>query len=296
MSSTFLPHLLREEPGVQFSFSLPLITSSSGKRYYAKVGSTGETDQYIGEAESLRAIYEAAPRLAPRLLASGISGKEAPSEAGRPYFLCEYKGIGALTIEAAEILGERLSKELHTFKSSNGYGFSVPTYCGATRQDNGWFGSWEECYSTMMRNLLQRLPKGGKYSELLLKGEEVRTRVIPWLLRPLAIEPVLLHGDLWNGNMGTDKESGQPVIFDPSTYYGHNEADLAIARIFGGIPKNFFTAYHKHRPKSEPVQQYGLRGDLYELYHYLNHTVLFGGGYARSALQKMNRLLEACPQ
>jgi hypothetical protein len=29
-------------------------------------------------------------------------------------------------------------------------------------------------------------------------------------------------------------------------------------------------------PKTEPVDQYELRGDLYELFHYLNHTVLFG--------------------
>ena len=51
---------------------------------------------------------------------------------------------------------------------------------------------------------------------------------------------------------------------------------LAIARIFGGIPSTFFTSYHKNIPKSEPVEQYDLRADLYELYHYLNHTVLFG--------------------
>ena len=29
-------------------------------------------------------------------------------------------------------------------------------------------------------------------------------------------------------------------------------------------------------PKTEPVDQYELRGDLYGLFHYLNHTVLFG--------------------
>lgn len=51
---------------------------------------------------------------------------------------------------------------------------------------------------------------------------------------------------------------------------------LAIARIFGGIPKSFFTTYHQYLPKSEPEDQYELREDLYELYHYLNHTVLFG--------------------
>jgi len=46
--------------------------------------------------------------------------------------------------------------------------------------------------------------------------------------------------------------------------------------MFGGIPKSFFAEYHKHMPKTEPVDQYELRGDLYELFHYLNHTVLFG--------------------
>ena len=56
----------------------------------------------------------------------------------------------------------------------------------------------------------------------------------------------------------------------------HCDYSLAIARIFGGIPKSFFMTYHEYLPKTEPTDQYELRGDLYELYHYLNHTVLFG--------------------
>ena len=82
--------------------------------------------------------------------------------------------------------------------------------------------------------------------------------------------------------------------------------------MFGGIPNSFFETYHKHMPKTEPVDQYDLRGDLYELFHYLNHTVLFGvseqlwasttvadatqGGYANSALRKMEKLLRAFPE
>jgi hypothetical protein len=46
--------------------------------------------------------------------------------------------------------------------------------------------------------------------------------------------------------------------------------------MFGGIPKPFFEEYHKHMPKTEPVGQYEPRGELYELFHYLNHTILFG--------------------
>jgi fructosamine-3-kinase len=60
------------------------------------------------------------------------------------------------------------------------------------------------------------------------------------------------------------------------SYHHHVEPSLAIARIFGGFPRSFFEKYHEHLPKTEPADQYELRGDLYELYHYLNHTVLFG--------------------
>lgn len=48
--------------------------------------------------------------------------------------------------------------------------------------------------------------------------------------------------------------------------------------MFGGIPESFYATYHEHLPKTEPRDQYGLRQDLYQLYHYLNHTVLFGVG------------------
>ena len=41
--------------------------------------------------------------------------------------------------------------------------------------------------------------------------------------RPVAS---LLHGDLWGGNWGADRD-GEPVIFDPAVYYGDREADLA---------------------------------------------------------------------
>jgi protein-ribulosamine 3-kinase len=51
---------------------------------------------------------------------------------------------------------------------------------------------------------------------------------------------------------------------------------LAIARIFGGFPSSFYSTYHEYRPKSKPVEEYEQRMQLYELFHYLNHTLLFG--------------------
>ena len=101
---------------------------------------------------------------------------------------------------------------------------------------------------------------------------------------------------LQSGNTGFDKKTNEPVIYDPSSFYGHNEAEyvsslvlddrlslyfscsLAIARIFGGFPTSFFEKYHELLPKSEPADQYEQRLSLYKLFHYLNHALLFGSG------------------
>ncbi|KIK70733.1 hypothetical protein GYMLUDRAFT_65949 [Collybiopsis luxurians FD-317 M1] len=288
LPSAIQSELTKIEPDAQFTGSLGgKVQSSNGNVYFVKLGSTSEEEQYTGEAESLKGINIGAPGLAPKVFSSGTF------QDGKPYFISEYKNIGHLTDSGATVLGKRLATELHAYKSQDGFGFSVPTYCGATRIKNGWCDSWEKCFSEMIGDLLEKLRKKGRYQELCTKGETIRKEMLQPLIGPLKIEPVLLHGDLWSGNVGLDRATGEPVIFDPSSFFGHNEADLAIARIFGGFPPSFFTEYHKYRPKTEPKEQYELRAAAYELFHYLNHTVLFGGAYESSAMRKMDVLVKA---
>jgi fructosamine-3-kinase len=59
-----------------------------------------------------------------------------------------------------------------------------------------------------------------------------------------------------------------PVIFDPASFYGHHEFDLAITRMFGGFTEEFYSAYHKLIPKAPG---YEARHKLYLLFHCLNH-------------------------
>ena len=51
-------------------------------------------------------------------------------------------------------------------------------------------------------------------------------KVILRLLRPLAvlksIKPVLIHGDLWDGNCCTDNISGRPIVFDACVLWAYN--------------------------------------------------------------------------
>ena len=180
-----LPHrvfariLEREQPDTTFHQEGSSIRSSDGQRYFAKIGSASDRDQYIGEAESLKAMYSAAPGLVPQLIDCGIidtNSKERDSDVGRPYFLSEYKDIGTLTTAAAKTLGKRLATELHAYKSPNGFGFHIPTYCGRTRQENGWFQSWPECFDALMAGLEEKLRAQGGYESLCNQVKEVRER------------------------------------------------------------------------------------------------------------------------
>ncbi len=171
--------LEREQPGVTFTQEGSSLRSTNGKRYFAKLGSPSDRDQFIGEAESLKAMHLAAPGLVPKLLDCGIideESKERDSDVGRPFFLSEYKDIGSLSGTAAKVLGKRIATELHAYKSTNGFGFHVPTYCGATRQDNGWFETWPECFDALIGGLVDKLKAHRGYESLCEQANEVRKR------------------------------------------------------------------------------------------------------------------------
>lgn len=108
---------------------------------------------------------------------------------------------------------------------------------------------------------------------------------IPELFCDLDIVPALLHGDLWGGNVAED--SSGPVIFDPASFYGHSEYELAIAGMFGGFSRSFYSAYHSEIPRAPGFEK---RLQLYQLFHYLNHWNHFGSGYRGSSLSIMRSL------
>ena len=173
---SLLDKLKQIEPDADFSGSLPKVRSSTGKVYFAKLGSSREAEQFEGEAESLKAIDAAAPGLAPKVFVSGTT------EDGRPFFVSEYKDIGSLS-GAGDVLGRRLATEMHVHKSPEGlWGFEVPTYCGATRMENGWFDTWAECYTMKIEELLGYLRKkgGSSYAGLIRKGERVRDEYVSY--------------------------------------------------------------------------------------------------------------------
>jgi len=156
------------------------------------------------------------------------------------------------------------------------YGLEHDNYCGATPQVNGWLESWIAFFGQRRLGVQMELAtqKGRMNRERRRRLERLIARLGEWI-DEAAIQPSLLHGDLWGGNWMAGPK-GEPVIFDPAIYYGDREAELAMCHLFGGFPDEFFRAYDEAWP---PAPGRDERLPLYQLYHLLNHLNLFGEGY-----------------
>eukprot|EP00879_Flechtneria_rotunda_P025317 GHRR01026896.1.p1 GENE.GHRR01026896.1~~GHRR01026896.1.p1 ORF type:complete len:186 (+),score=52.12 GHRR01026896.1:480-1037(+) len=164
------------------------------------------------------------------------------------------------------------------------FGFPVDNTIGATPQPNGWMDNWVDFYrDRRLGHQLQLLDDRqlNQLGDKLLPNLEVFFDDIQG-----KIKPSVLHGDLWSGNIAGVE--GKPCIFDPATYYGHHEAEFGMSWC-AGFTGDFWRAYHEVIPKAPGFDR---RKDLYLLYHYLNHTNLFGGGYYNTSLRIMQRLVE----
>jgi protein-ribulosamine 3-kinase len=248
------------------------------RRYFIKLNDASAVEMFAAEAEALLALQATATVRVPAPICWGSAGKVA-------YVVQEYLDLGPSTASSAALLGTRLA-QLHRHTGKH-YGWHRANTIGATPQINtmsdDWLCFWREQRLGYQLRLAARHGFGGS---LQRKGE----RLLNSLGQVLADHnppPALLHGDLWSGNHATLRD-GQPVIFDPASYYGDRESDLAMTELFGGFPSRFYAAYREHYPLDSG---YRVRKTLYNLYHILNHANLFGGGYAAQAEHMLDTLL-----
>ncbi len=67
-----------------------------------------------------------------------------------------------------------------------------------------------------------------------------------------------------------------------------------MTHLFGSNSASFYSRYNECWPSSSSSPEgFELRKTVYNLYHILNHFVLFGGGYLTQAQMMMGTILKA---
>ncbi len=169
------------------------------------------------------------------------------------------KGLGELHLKSAE-------------SNPKMFGFPVEGFIGTTDQKKGLEDNWIDCFLN-----LRIIPQLLSLKSRILDKEtinKVKEKIQSELLNHKPIN-ALVHGDLWSGNAGMDK-NGKGVIFDPASWWADNEVDIAMTKLFGGFRKEFYEEYHRIFPIKNGFEK---RIIIYNFYHILNHANMFGGGY-----------------
>lgn len=245
---------------------------------FVKLAPAARRGMFEAEAEALQEISAARAVRVPDVLACGVAEDSA-------FLALEWIDFGAAGRRSEELLGEQLAA-LHGRRAPR-FGWHRDNTIGSTPQHNDWCGDWADFYArerlAFQLDLAGSRGLGGRIVE---RGRALAQDTGRFFETYQPV-PSLLHGDLWGGNWAVDSD-GHPVVFDPASYYGDREADLAMTRLFGGFGPAFYAAYESAWPLDPGA---GARLDLYRLYHVLNHYNLFGGGYGAQAGRMIDRLL-----
>lgn len=247
--------------------------------YFAKCNSASHAAAFAAEAFSLRAIAATQTIRVPEVIWTGVL-------AGQAFLVLEYIELSSTgSQEAAFAMGRQLAC-LHALPQPH-YGWPQDNFIGPTPQPNGEYSCWATFFAEQrLRWQLDLLARTG----VRFRNTQALFDRLPAWLEGANLRPALLHGDLWGGNAGFAAD-GQPVLFDPACYFGHAEADLAMTRLFGGFGRAFYDGYAEVLPPAPGHEQ---RCTLYNLYHLLNHALLFGGGYQRQCQAAIDQLCRPC--
>jgi fructosamine-3-kinase len=241
---------------------------SDGKqRFFVKTNEKIHLPNFEAEREGLEHLSNTQLFKVPKVICSGLVSSHS-------FLVLEHITMTSGNETTWFHFGQALAK-LHTNHTQQRYGWQEDNFIGLTPQPNLWQKKWS-CFFAEQRIgfMLQLLSeKGHDLANIDSVVESVKS-----LLAGHNPTSSMLHGDLWQGNTGFHKT--QPVLFDPAFHFGDRETDLAMSELFGRFPESFYQGYSDVWPLETDYQY---RKPIYQLYHVLNHALLFGGQYIDSA-------------
>ncbi|KAH9788093.1 protein-ribulosamine 3-kinase [Citrus sinensis] len=234
--------------------------------FFVKTNRSIGPSMFEGEALGLGAMYETRTIRVPRPFKVGA----LPT--GGSYIIMEFIEFGSSRGNQS-VFGKKLAEMHKAGKSGKGFGFDVDNTIGR-------YGPYAHEHR-LGYQLKLALDQYGD-STIYQRGHRLMKNLAP-LFEGVNVEPCLLHGDLWSGNISSDK-NGEPVILDPACYYGHNEAEFGMSWCagFGG---SFYNSYFE----AEPLFVYATsRPELYSCHNPITAQIRGGRIKENKILERMN--------
>lgn len=248
---------------------------SDGKqRFFVKTNTKVCLTHFDAESEGLSHLGSTSLFKVPKIICSGVVSDHS-------FLVLEYISMSQGEQKDWFKFGQILAEQ-HKTHTQNMYGWQDDNYIGLTPQSNRWQKKWSQFFSEQRIGYMLQLlaEKGLNFADI----DKVVNTIIR-LLEGHNPDSSMLHGDLWQGNTGFYKH--QPVLFDPAFYFGDRETDIAMTELFGRFPESFYQGYTDQWPLDD---NYQYRKPVYQLFHVLNHALLFGGHYIDSAKLTLKNL------
>ncbi|KAK3322630.1 Fructosamine kinase-domain-containing protein [Apodospora peruviana] len=259
--------------------------------YFVKVAQ-GERGRVMlhGEFEASKTVYNTMSDFIPKPIGFGKYCHDDHTENDDDrtcyFYISEFIDMDVATAPDPVEFTRKLAHLHKTSRSPTGkFGFHVPTCDGDKPQITDWQESWPVFFRSLFLGVyeLDRKRNGPPISpDYERVVGQVAWKVIPRLLGSLResttgrpIRPCIIHGDMWEGNMGIINETGRTVLFDAGGYFAHNEMELGHWRCeFSSVFRHrvYVDEYKKHHPPAEPVAEFEDRLRLYCLKGTLNYS------------------------
>ena len=247
------------------------VHDTQGQNWFVKTNKPSLLPMFEAEAAGVEEIRATSTIRAPQAYCFGSTAKFS-------YLVLEYIPLNS-TINQTQTGAQLAALHQHHSKQNSPFGWHINNTIGSTPQSNRSHDNWKSFYKEERLLFQLNLAKSKGYPAKAYESGLLLAEKLSAFFSNYQPKASLLHGDLWGGNCASD-DAGNPVIFDPASYYGDRETDLAMTELFGGFNQQFYDAYNDYYPVDSG---YKTRKTLYNLYHILNHYNLFGGGYASQA-------------
>lgn len=250
---------------------------SGNKKLFCKINSATKFPQLLSkEKSSLEFISKHAIIKTPGIFDLFEIG-------GYQVLILEWISEGELTQVFWKKFGEQLAL-LHLI-SNDYFGREEDNYMGNIPQTNHPSNNWNEFFiHQRLEPLVKRCRDQNFFNSKHISQFEKIYALLPEFFDPTE-KPSLLHGDLWKGNIMCN-ENSEPVLIDPSVYFGHRSIDLGMISLQNTVDQCFYEAYNFHFPLSP---NHKAQWEITNLYPLLVSLFLFGKAQLPTVEFTLNR-------